>query len=167
MSDISIRIMATEDIPAITDAFAALRWERPIERYLAEQSQGAREVLLAWQGGEFAGYVTIVWHSEYAPFRDAGIPEISDFSVPQSLRRQGIGSRLLDEAERRIAERSPLAGIGVGLSADYGAAQRLYVQRGYIPDSRGAIFHGRQVAWGATVVVDDEMALFFTKRLRP
>lgn len=124
-------------------------------------------MLVAWRGDEFAGHVSILWRSYYAPFRDADIPEINDFSVPRHLRRQGIGSRLLDEAERRIAERSPLAGIGVGLTPDYGAAQRMYVKRGDIPDGRGVTSHGRQIRWGATVVVDDELALYFTKRLRP
>ncbi len=32
--------------------------------------------------------------------------------------RQGIGSRLLDGAARRIADRAPVAGIGVGLTSD-------------------------------------------------
>lgn len=170
MGDVSIRLLAAEDIPAIMAAFAALGWQRPdghLERYLEEHRQGEREVLVAWQGDAFAGYVSILWHSYYSPFRDAGIPEINDFSVPRPLRRQGIGPRLLNEAERRIAGRSPVAGIGVGLSPDYGAAQRLYVKRGYIPDGRGLVSHGRPVGWGATVVVDDELALYYTKRLRP
>lgn len=170
MSDVSIRLLSAEDIPAIMATFAALGWQRPddhLERYLEEQGQGEREVLVAWQGGAFAGYVSILWRSYYSPFRDASITEINDFSVPRPLRRQGIGSRLLEEVERRIAGRSPSAGIGVGMSPDYGAAQRLYVKRGYIPDGRGLISHGRPVAWGATVVVDDELALYFTKCLRP
>ncbi len=82
------------------------------------------------------------------------------------LRRGGIGSRLLDEAERLIAERSPVAGIGVGLYTDYGAAQRLYIKRGYVPDSRGVLYHGRRVAWGDTVVIDDGLILYLTKALR-
>jgi hypothetical protein len=82
-------------------------------------------------------------------------------------RRQGIGSRLLDEAERLIAERAPEAGIGVGLDPDYGPAQRLYVQRGYVPDGRGLYTGDRPVFSGETVRVDDGLALYFTKRLRP
>jgi ribosomal protein S18 acetylase RimI-like enzyme len=53
--------------------------------------------------------------------------EIVDFNVRPDLRRRGIGTRLMDEAEALIATRSPIAGIGVGLGLDYGPAQRLYV----------------------------------------
>jgi GNAT superfamily N-acetyltransferase len=169
MDDVSIRLLAAGDIPAITAAFRALGWHKPAaqyERYLAEQRCGKRTVLVSWQRTAFAGYVTVVWHSGYAPFREAGIPEIVDLNVLPRLRRRGIGSRLLDEAERLIAERSALAGIGVGLYADYGAAQRLYVERGYVPDGRGLLYHGRHVAWGDTVDIDDGLILYFTKDLR-
>lgn len=169
MGEIRILLLASGDIPILVAAFAALGWRKPAaqyERYLAEQQRGEREILVAWEGWAFAGYLTVVWHSTYPPFRDAGIPESVDFNVLPHLRRRGIGSRLLDEAERHIATRSPVAGIGVGLDADYGAAQRLYVKRGYVPDGRGLVSHGRHVARGEPVVVDDGLALFFTKNLR-
>lgn len=165
---LSIRLLKAEDIQPIAAAFAALGWDKPAtqyESYLEEQRRGERVALVAWQRDEFVGYVTIVWASGYAPFRDAAIPEISDFNVLPHARRQGIGSRLMDEAERRIAERSPVAGIGVGLFSDYGAAQRLYVKCGYIPDGRGITAHERRVTWGDSVVVDDDLVLWFTKTL--
>jgi GNAT superfamily N-acetyltransferase len=169
MDTLTIRLLTAGDIPTIAAAFAALGWNKPASQYtayLAEQQRGERVALVAWLGDEFAGYVTIVWESDYLPFREANIPEIADFNVLPHLRRRGIGSRLLDEAERRIAERSALAGIGVGLDADYGAAQRLYVTRGYVPDGRGIVSHGRRVAWGETIVVDDAAVLYFTKPMQ-
>ncbi|HUY75575.1 MAG TPA: GNAT family N-acetyltransferase [Ktedonobacterales bacterium] len=166
MGDLSIQLLVADDISTIAAAFATLGWRKPAsqyEGYLTEQQCGERVVLVAWQADEFAGYVTIVWDSDYPPFREAGVPEIADFNVLPHLRRHGIGSRLLDEAERRITERSAIAGIGVGLDADYGTAQRLYVKRGYVPDGRGITSHGRRVAWGETIVVDDDAVLYFTK----
>ena len=109
--------------------------------------------------------MTVVWESDYPPFRDAGIPEIVDFNVLIKHQRLGIGTALLDEAERRIAVRSPVAGIGVGLTADYGAAQVLYVRRGYIPDGRGMTQAGRAIRNGEQITVDDDLAIYFTKRL--
>jgi GNAT superfamily N-acetyltransferase len=165
---LAIRLLTVHDIPYIAAAFATLGWDKPAsqyEAYLEEQQRGARVALVAWQADQFVGYVTIVWVSSYAPFRDAGIPEIADFNVLPHVRRQGIGSRLMDEAERRISERSQVAGIGVGLFADYCSAQRLYVKRGYIPDGRGIVAHERRATWGDTVVVDDDLVLYLTKML--
>ena len=137
---VEIRLLTVQDIQPIVVTFAKLGWNKPAsqyERYLAEQKSGRRSVLVATLKEVFAGYVTILWESEYPSFRETGIPEIVDFNVLPMLRRQGIGTHLMDEAERRIAERSSIAGIGVGLTGDYGAAQILYFKRGYIPDGRG------------------------------
>lgn len=168
MANAIIRLLEPDDIQTIASAFGAIGWNKPAseyQRYLADQQRGERVVLVAVQNDVFAGYLTIVWTSGYAPFRDAGIPEIVDFNVIPQLRRRGIGSQLLDVAEQRIADRSAVAGIGVGLSKDYGAAQRLYVQRGYIPDGQGLISHGRPVAVGEVVTVDDGLIVCFTKSL--
>lgn len=169
MGGLEIRLLQDDESAEMAAAFAALGWSKPTsqyERYLDEQRRGEREVLVAFQDGAFAGYLTIVWQSGYQPFQIAGIPEIVDFNVLPHRRRRGIGSRLMDEAERRIADCSPVAGIGVGMDADYGPAQQLYVKRGYIPDGRGLVWRGQQVTHGQTIVVDDGLVLYFTKTLR-
>ncbi|HEY8600441.1 MAG TPA: GNAT family N-acetyltransferase [Thermomicrobiales bacterium] len=168
MDEPTIARLTEADIDEIVAAFAAVGWPKPVSqytRYVQEQERDQRVVLVARCAGLFVGYVTISWHSTYPPFREAEIPEIADFNVLPRWRRRGIGSRLLDLAEGRIAERSAVAGIGVGLFADYGAAQRLYVRRGYIPDGRGIIWHGRIVGPGDTVVADDDLVLYLTKAL--
>ena len=71
----------------------------------------------------------------------------------------------MDEAELAVSERSSVMGIGVGMSPDYGAAQRLYALRGYVPDGRGLASEGRTVSHGDTVTVDDGLALYLTKVL--
>jgi len=166
--NLTIRLLQATDIGPIAAAFTALGWDKPAsqyERYLQQQEQGYRVVLVALVAEEFAGYVTIVWQSHYPPFQAAKIPEINDFNVLPHFRRRKIGTRLMDEAERRIAERSPIVGIGVGLYPDYGAAQRMYVLRGYIPDGRGVYYDTQQVRPGQAVPVDDSLALYFTKPL--
>jgi hypothetical protein len=52
------------------------------------------------------------------------------------------------------------------MTADYGAAQHLYVRRGYLPDGRGLHYADRSLSYGDTVTVDDALVLNFTKRLR-
>jgi GNAT superfamily N-acetyltransferase len=163
-----IRLMQAEDVAPIVAAFQAIGWNKPAaqyERYLGEQQRGQRTALLALADASFAGYLTICWSPDYPPFRSQGIPEIQDFNVLPQLRRRGIGGRLMDAAERRVKQRTTIVGIGVGLYADYGAAQRLYVRRGFIPDGRGVMYRGQPVAPGQSIPVDDELALYFTKQL--
>ncbi len=167
-SALTIRVLDSDDIEPIAAAFAALGWNKPAsqyKRYAAEQRAGERVVLVALWAGTFAGYLTIVWRSHYPPFAQANIPEVVDFNVLPVYRRRGIGTRLMDEAEQRIRERSTVAGIGVGLYADYGPAQRMYVLRGYVPDGRGVYYDSQAVRPGQAVPVDDSFALFFTKQL--
>ena len=164
---LGIRPLRDDDPPVIAAAFDELGWPKPesqYRKYLAEQEAGTRDVLVATVDGEYAGYVTVRWQSPYEPFD--GIPEIQDFNVLPQLRRRGIGSALMDAAEAKVAERSPVVGIGVGLYPDYGQAQRMYVRRGYLPDGRGLIYDGRQVPPMETIRNDDSATLMFTKQLR-
>jgi ribosomal protein S18 acetylase RimI-like enzyme len=166
---VTIELLNESDIQPIAAAFAELDWDKPAaqyQRYLQEQQAGLRVVLVATVEGVFVGYVTIVWGSGYPPFLAATIPEIVDFNVLPRFRRLGIGSQLMDEAERRIAERSPIAGISVGLTADYGAAQILYVRRGYLPDGHGLCWGEKRCQYGDRVIVDDGLTLYFSKQLR-
>ena len=164
----SIRELSASDIPLIGVAFAAQGWPGRAEQYQRDFEQtirGERLVLVAEDEAGFAGSVAIDWVSGYQPFRAAGIPEIINFNVLLRCRRRGHGAALMDEAERRVGQRSPVVGIGVGLTADYGAAQILYVRRGYVPDGRGLWQSGRALVHGDSAIVDDDLCLFLTRRL--
>ena len=161
--DVTVREMTPDDCPAFTAARGKETYH--FETYVREQEEGRRTVLVAEVDSEPAGYLTIVWESGHAPFRDAGIPEVSDFQVFHPYLRMGVGTRLMDEAERRMAQVSEVAGIGVGLSPEYGPAQTLYVKRGYVPDGRGLNYGGRYVSFGERVTVDHGLLLYLTKRL--
>lgn len=56
-------------------------------------------------------------------------------------------------------------GVGVGLYADYGAAQWLYVTLGYRPDGNGITYAEKPVAPGAHVRLDDDLVLWLTKAI--
>ena len=162
-----IRLLEMQDIPGIVAAFQQLGWNKPAsqyENYLLEQELGARNVYVALVEEAFAGYLTICWSSSYEPFRSEGIPEIVDLNVLPGFRRRGIGTQLMDRAESEIAVVSSTAGIGVGMTADYGAAHRLYVLRGYVPDGRGLHYRGYRVRHAENITVDDTLALYLTKR---
>jgi ribosomal protein S18 acetylase RimI-like enzyme len=115
--------------------------------------------------GKFAGYLTICWKSSYEPFRKESIPEITDFNVLPKFRRMRIGTQLMDRVEEEISRVSSIAGIGVGMTPDYGAAQRLYVLRGYIPNGLGLHWKDHHTQYGEQVRVDDDLVLYLTKEL--
>jgi GNAT superfamily N-acetyltransferase len=163
-----IREMLEEDCRSISGAFAEQGWNKPVAQYLSyfqESRVGKRLVLLAEFEGQFAGYITIVWESPYPPYKEAGIPEIMDFNVLKKFQRKRIGTALMDEAEKHISQRSAVAGLGVGLTVDYGPAQILYVRRGYIPDGRGLSRNGKFLNFGDQTVVDDDLVIYLTRQL--
>lgn len=130
-----------------------------------QQEEGQIVLLIAEGNGDYLGHVKVVWGSQVPYFSESGIPEIQDLIVVPTHRRQGIATQLVDEAENIIRGRSVVAGICFGLYADYGAAQRMYVLRGYVPDGKGIVYKDSYVTPGQTVVVDDELVLCLTKRL--
>jgi hypothetical protein len=109
--------------------------------------------------------VTVNWVPTYTAFVEQQIPEIQDLNVLPGFRRRGLATRLLDRAEEEISLRSSVAGIGVGLHPGYNQAQRLYVNRGYIPDGRGVTYRNRCVEEGMQVLLDDDLVLHLIKRL--
>ncbi len=159
--------MSEADCVLISAAFAGQGWNKPVsqyQNYLRQSVEGKRDLLVAEVQGEFAGYITIEWESGYPPFREAHIPEITDLNVLKRYQRQGVATALLDEAEQRIAQRSTVIGIGVGLTANYGVAQSLYPKRGYVPDGRGIYNCDKPVEPGETIVVNDDVALYLIKK---
>jgi GNAT superfamily N-acetyltransferase len=95
------------------------------------------------------------------------IPEIMDLNVLPLFRSKGIGSMLLDIAENEAFKNHASIGLGVGLYAGcdggYGAAQKIYVKRGYVPDGKGVTYNYSPVEPGASVILDDDLVLWFTK----
>jgi GNAT superfamily N-acetyltransferase len=129
------------------------------------QKDGELVLLVAVDGERYVGHTKVVWSPHYPYYRENGIPEIQDLNVLPTDRRKGIATLLVQTAEDLIRERSPVAGIGVGLYAEYGAAQRMYVHRGYVPDGKGVTYQDAYVTPGASVPVDDDLVLFFVKQL--
>lgn len=159
--------LAATDVDDLAVGFASWPKRRSLfVRYADEAAAGTRVVLVARRGATVLGYVTVLWLSRYGPFAAAEVPEISDFNVLAEHRRAGVGTALMDEAEARVrAAGHHVVGLGVGLYADYGSAQRMYVKRGYVPDGAGVIIDAAAPDPGSMVRLDDDIILMFTKRL--
>ena len=164
---ITVRSMEESDCLAFFQGFAAQGWHKPLEqfqRYFREQREGVRKVLVAdWQG-EPAGYANLLPQAEGGPFAGKGWPEVSDFNVLKKFQRRGIGGRILDVAED-LARPQGAVCLGVGLYNGYGAAQRMYVKRGYVFDGSGLWFQEHPQEPGAPCLADDSLILYLSKPL--
>ena len=164
----NIRKLRSSDCYEINAAFLEQGWDKSIKQYqhyFELQNEGKRDILLAEKEGEFAGYLTIKWESDYRPFKEKNIPEIVDFNVLMKYQRKGIGTALMDEAERRIKRVSKFAGIGFGVYKDYGAAQILYIKRRYVPDGNGLVINSVPVKYGDEIKIDDGVVFCLIKEL--
>ncbi|MGE0206693.1 MAG: GNAT family N-acetyltransferase [Candidatus Babeliales bacterium] len=164
---IDIHPFFPSDLSPLQKLFIALnKSQSTLDSYLEEHQQEKRELLVAYKNNILAGYLTITWHSLYPFFNNNSIPEIMDFNVLPEFRKQGIGSNLLAAAEQLVQEKGfDTVGIGVGLYADYGPAQKLYVKKGYIPDGNGVTYRYKYSTPGSSVCLDDDLILWFTKKL--
>lgn len=163
---ITVKVLEEKDIEntGLTFKDTVLGDTTPLlKKYFTEQVKSDRVVLLGYYKEELAGFVTIEWLSGYPPFAEKRIPEINDLRVLPAFRRMGMATALMDEAERRVFERSHIVGIGVGMYADYGAAQRMYIFRGYILDGLGLYHEQLPVVPGRDVRVDGELVLHLIK----
>lgn len=166
MQNITLRIAEDKDIPAlygVATAMKAAHEEKYFERCFAE---GKRTVIAAVSSEGMLGYVILNRDPPYPPFRRLGIPEIQDLNVIPAARKRGIGSSLVAWCEDHAKKegRQEVA-ISVGLYARYGAAQRLYVRRGYVPDGAGVSYDDVPVAPGEMRAVDDLLTLKLVKSL--
>jgi GNAT superfamily N-acetyltransferase len=164
-----IRELVECDVAIIAATDGGVAWhggEAKWRGYWREHLKGQRVAMVAARGDGIVGYGSLCWRSQYPPFAQAGTPDISDMVVAQDWRRQGVASRLIEALEARaLAAGHSVIGIGFGLYADYGAAQQLYVRRGYVPDGLGLTYDNAPVVPGSTVRVDDDLVLWLSKTL--
>lgn len=162
IGNLKIREIEKPDCQIISESFKKQGWNKPLsqyQKYLAYQNTRERDVLIAEWNQAFAGYLTIKWKSDYKPFQKQRIPEIVDFNVLKKFQRLGIGTSLMNEAEKRIKRVSEYAGIGFGVYKDYGAAQILYINRGYKPDGNGLVKNSLSIKYGEMITIDDSIVL--------
>jgi len=163
---ITIRGMTESDAQKIYDTYLSYGWHPSLEtyeRYFAEQGS-VRTTFVAEYDGEVAGHVSLIYAAEGGPF--PGTPLVSDLCVFFHLHKRGIATRLLDALESEAANLSDTVCLAVGCHSGYGAAQRLYVKRGYNFDGSGVWWNGKQLDQYAPCENDDDLNLWMSKKLR-
>ena len=157
-NDLVIRNMEEADASIFVDEYTAQGWHDDVEGYLMrlrDQAEGKCVALTAEYQGCPAGSLYLYLNASEGPFKDKAWPEIVDFTV------------LMDVAEQIAAQHADTVCLGVGLSREYGTAQRMYVKRGYIPDGSGVWYQNEQcVQYETNCTVDDDLVLFLSKKLR-
>ncbi len=161
--------MVEADIETISFAYCP-SWTTPQalqekwQSYFEEQQEGIRTVAIVRKGQELLGYGSLLLKSKYPHFVD--IPEIHDIWIYEKHRRQGLGRHLIGWLEALALQKGyNEVGIGVGLYADYGSSQRLYIKLGYIPDGRGVTYNFQRTTPGVSYLLDDELLLWLKKSL--
>lgn len=137
-----------------------------LEMRLRDNVTGKAVSIAADYDGEPAGYVSVYPYCMDGALGGKGLSEIVDFNVLEKFRRKGVGTVLMDIAEKIAAEYSDTAYLGVGLHSGYGAAQRLYVKRGYVPDGSGVWYGDKICNPYAACVNDDDLILYLSKKLK-
>lgn len=133
---------------------------------LTEQAEGRRVLYIISIGGADAGYGMINWQPQYALYRRLNLPEIQDLNVLPVFRRRGLAAAFIGFCEDTARARGHTQmGIAVGLHPGFGAAQRLYVRLGYVPDGFGVTYDRETVTPGTLRPVDDNLCLMMVKDL--
>lgn len=138
-------------------------YDRCLERHNLKEM----DIVLAMVEGEAIGFCFLNWEPKYGFFKTHGIPEIQDLNVSLPFRKNGIGRALIEYCEDVARSRGCHdLGIGVGLDRTFGAAQRLYVRLGYIPDGSGVNYDRQQITPGEFRPIDENLSLMMTKFLK-
>lgn len=137
-----------DDIAALTKGMASNDWT----------------FVMAVADGTDIGGTYLNWSPKYHVYKRLQIPELQDLRVLPGHRRHGVGTALITACEELAkGQGSKGIGISVGLHAEYGNAQRLYVSLGYTPDGNGVTYDREVVEPNAKMPIDDDLALMMLK----
>ncbi len=164
--NIRIRAMEKEDIDLIIKNYEEQSWPKKrstLEKYLASQTEKQLYVFIAEVDKDVAGYTVLYLDTAVGPFANMSIPLIGDFIVFIKYQRLGIGNRILDAVEEKAFELNDKVQLSVGLHSGYGAAQRIYIKRGYIPDGSGCWYNNQQLEQYADCNNNDDLVLYLLK----
>ena len=110
------------------------------------------------------GYAVLNQQPKYTLYQRLGIAEIQDIFVLPEYRGQGIATALIKHCEGQTDK--DMIGISVPVSPQFGAAQRLYIKMGYMPDGNGVTYYREIVMHNSSVKVDDDLCLMLVKDLK-
>ena len=166
---VSIRVCEESDIPSLytlTKTGGHSIEDAYFETAFKEQVDGKRLVFLIFKEDILSGYAHLNFHPQYLPFSRLGIPEIQDIFVHPDFRRLGLAAHLISACEAEAKSRGITdIGIRVGVTYQFGTAQRLYHRMGYMPDGAGVVFDRQNVQSGDIRPIDERLCLMLVKSI--
>jgi ribosomal protein S18 acetylase RimI-like enzyme len=167
---ITIRSMKYKDAQSIYNTLLEQKWHPNLEvydEYYKDQELKKKYVFVAEYEGNIAGYTTLLTKTTKGPFAKYEYPEIVDLCVFEKHQNKGIANKILDVAENIASEINDNVTLSVGMHSGYGAAQRIYVKRGYVPDGSGVWYNDKQLEqYSEECRNDDSLVLHFSKQFR-
>ena len=162
-----IRNMTLDDIKYICEADRDTSEEniKYLQNQIESQDEKRSQALLALYNGKIAGYAFLFYKLKWGGLGYMELPGIADLMVFKEYRRRGIASKLMDVAEKLANKYSDKIYLEVCLNSDYGAAQRMYIKRGYVPDGQGVYYESKVCPVDAQCKNDDELTLCLVKEL--
>lgn len=131
--------------------------------YFARCLGEGRIVLLASSDGMDCGCAQLNFNPRYSLYRKLDYPEIQDVAVLPEYRNRGIATSMIAHLEKIARDQGHQGiGISVGVTREFGAAQRLYFKLGYVPDGFGVTYDRTQVD-GARLYAPDGLCLMLLK----
>lgn len=166
--ELEVRPCSRSDLRTLEGKGVAPRELGLVESRYAWQKLGDAVQLLAWIEGEYVGRATLLMRSKYSSVQDliGEIPEVN--ALEASLRGRGVGTALLDEAERQATQFGATA-IGLAVEPSNASAIRLYAHRGFVEWQHGTVVD----SWnevdegGKLVATHDDICTYMTKELSP
>jgi ribosomal protein S18 acetylase RimI-like enzyme len=145
---VTVRPLAEDELSLLEESM-----HRPPGKHrerFERQQQGEAVYVIAWKDERPVGHLLLTWASNVQE-RAAGAPvcpHLSDIAVNPRYQSQGIGSRLMEAAERLVEHRG-YERVGLSVALDNVRARRLYERRGYADAGIGEY----QIRWSD---LDDE-----------
>jgi len=160
-----IRQAAEEDIPALYTLYDKIG--KKDDGYFEACFEKDCLILIISKEETDIGFGILNFEPKYSLYQKLEIPEIQDLNIIPDARQQGAATALLEAFENIVRDQGiECVGISVGLTKDYGAAQRLYIKQGYVPDGYGITYDREGVTAGVSYPADDDLALMLIKDLQ-
>ena len=123
-------------------------------------------ILIAEHQQKIIAFGILNFEPKYNLYKTLEIPEIQDVNVQLDFRQQGIATKIIESFENLARDQECVhIGISVGLTKDFGPAQRLYCKLGYMPDGNGITVDRKNVFPDQMVCVNDDLCLMLLKEL--